>query len=84
MLLIPMATRKVAVTIQEDTLLDVDRWVKQGRFANRSRAVQAALTELIARRRRTRLVEELAKLDPQEERQLADEGLGDEAAWPEY
>ena len=32
------------------------------------------------RNKRTRLVRELAKLDPQEENQLADEGLGDPGA----
>lgn len=32
--------------------------------------------------KRDRLVRELAKLDPLEEEQLAEEGLGD--PWPEY
>jgi hypothetical protein len=34
------------------------------------------------REKRTRLVRELAKLNPDEERQLAEEGLGE--SWPEY
>ena len=33
--------------------------------------------------KRTRLVRELAKIDPKEEKQLAERGLGDRA-WPEY
>jgi len=38
---------------------------------------------LSEREKRTRLARELAKIDPQEEMQLAEQGLGDRA-WPEY
>jgi hypothetical protein len=39
----------------------------------------------LARRARTRLAAECAKLDPDEERALAEGGMGEEAAaWPEY
>jgi hypothetical protein len=44
--------------------------------------VESALAEKLARLARTRLAEETAKLDPAEERRLADEGLAD--GWPEY
>jgi Arc/MetJ-type ribon-helix-helix transcriptional regulator len=78
-----MAARKVAVTLEEVTVREVDCWVREGRYPSRSRAVQAALDALLERRRRIRLVEEARKLDPDEERALAEEGLGAEA-WPEY
>jgi len=78
-----MATSKVAVTLDEKMLREVDRWVRQGRFPNRSRAVQAGLEELARRQRRTRLAVEAAKLDPHEEKRLAEEGIGDKT-WPEY
>jgi len=78
-----MPASKVAVTLDQKTLKEVDRWVREGRYPNRSRAVQAALDEMALRRRRSRLATEAAKLDVAEEQALAEEGLGDEA-WPEY
>ena len=50
---------------------------------NRSRALQSAVDLLSEREKRTRLARELAKIDPKEEMQLAEQGLGDQA-WPEY
>lgn len=79
-----MATMKVTVTLEIDSLRGVDRLVREGRFPSRSRAVQAALAEMLARRKRTRLAEELSKLNPREERALAEEALSGEAGWPEY
>jgi len=70
-----MATRKVAFTLDVGSLHEVDRVVRERRFPNRSRAVQAALAEMLARRKRSRLAEELTKLDSREERAMAEEGL---------
>lgn len=70
-----MATTKVAVTLGIDSVREVDRLVREGRFPSRSRAVQAALVEMLARRKRSRLAEELGKLDLREERALVEEGL---------
>ena len=64
---------KIAITIDPELLRVVDRWVAEGRYPNRSRAIQAALREKSERWRRTRLAEECARLDPAEERALADE-----------
>ena len=77
-----MPTAKVAITLDERLLRTVDRWVKQGRYPNRSQAIQAALREKMERWERTRLAEELAKLDRSEEQALADERLEGEQ-WPE-
>ena len=79
-----MATTKIAITVERDTLREVDRWVREGRFRSRSRAIQSALAEMLARRKRRRLVEELGKLNGQQERALAEEPLSGEPAWPEY
>jgi len=80
-----MVARKVAVTIDAELLEQVDRWVATGEFPNRSRAVQAGLARLHEdRARRHSLLRELAKLDPVEERALAEEWLAGEAPWPEY
>jgi Arc/MetJ-type ribon-helix-helix transcriptional regulator len=44
-----MATEKLTVTVQAESIRKLDRWVKQGRYANRSQATQAAL-DLLERR----------------------------------
>lgn len=75
--------QKIAVTLDRKTVADLDRWVREGRYSNRSRALQSAVDLLTERDKRARLVRELAKLNPREEKQLAEEGLGDDA-WPEY
>jgi Arc/MetJ-type ribon-helix-helix transcriptional regulator len=76
-------TTKVAVTIDAQLLKQVDGWVAAGEYPSRSRAVQVALRLLSDQRAvRHSLLSELAKLDPEEERALAEEWLEAEAAWP--
>jgi metal-responsive CopG/Arc/MetJ family transcriptional regulator len=80
-----MATSKVAVSIDAGLLAQVDRLVARQVFPNRSKAIQEALRDKLARMRRTRLERECAKLDPSEEQALAEEGMAWELAeWPEY
>lgn len=80
-----MPKTKIAVTLEATLLDQVDELVRQRRFPNRSQAIEAAVAEQVVRFRRTRLAEACARLDPDEERALADEGLGsDMADWPEY
>lgn len=79
-----MVTTKVAITLENETLREIDRGVKSGRFPNRSRAIQTALAEMLARRKRRRLIEELAKINPRHEQSLAEESISGEPAWPEY
>ena len=68
-----MAAARIVVTLDEDLLREVDRWVADGEFPNRSKAIQAAINHLReTRRRRQSLLGELARLDPEEERALAD------------
>ncbi len=78
-----MATTKVAITVDQQLLKLIDRWVLQGRYPNRSQAIQAAMREKIDRWSHVRLSEEVAKLNPKEERGLAEETFAGEA-WPEY
>jgi Arc/MetJ-type ribon-helix-helix transcriptional regulator len=77
----PMA--KIAVSIDGDTLAKMDRAVKSGRFANRSKLVQAAVHGVLTDVKKKRLAAECAKLDPEYERRLADEA-SDTDSWPEY
>jgi Arc/MetJ-type ribon-helix-helix transcriptional regulator len=80
-----MATVKVAITLEQETLRRVDSLVAQRVFPNRSQAIQTALREKIDRVQGSRLAAECAKLDPKFEQALADEGLSaDAAAWPEF
>ncbi len=72
---------KVAVTLDKRTVADLDRWVREGKYPNRSRALQRAVDLLAEREKRMRLARELAKLDPAEELKMAEEGLGD-VSWP--
>ena len=59
--------------------------VRDARYPNRSQAIEAALSEKLQRLARTRLAQECARLDPKEERALAEEGLaGSAETWPEY
>jgi Arc/MetJ-type ribon-helix-helix transcriptional regulator len=64
--------QKIAVTLDRRSVADLDRWVKDGKYPNRSRALQSAVDLLTEREKRTRLARELAKLDPHEEQQLAE------------
>lgn len=80
-----MATVKIAITLHRELVREIDRTVKNGQFKNRSRAIEEAVREKIERQKKHRLIAEAKKLDPREERALAEEGItGEEAEWPEY
>jgi metal-responsive CopG/Arc/MetJ family transcriptional regulator len=80
-----MNTSKIGITINKNLLLQLDRLVSQQRFPNRSQAIQEAVREKLSRMQSNRLARESAKLNPQFEQKLADEGLSSEVeAWPEY
>ena len=75
--------RKIAVTLDRKTVEDLDRWVREGKYPNRSRALQSAVDVLSEREKRGRLARELSNLDRREEQRMAEEGLGD-ASWPPF
>ena len=80
-----MPKAKVAITLDADLLGQVDKLVARREFPNRSQAIESALAEKLARAQRTRLARECAKLDPEDEKALAEEGLAaSSATWPEY
>jgi Arc/MetJ-type ribon-helix-helix transcriptional regulator len=80
-----MSTIKIAITIKEHLLDRLDRLVKAGVFPNRSKALQEAVEEKLARLEHGRLARECAKLDKKLERSIAEEGLsGEMTEWPEY
>ena len=69
-----MPKLKVAVTLERRLLDELDALVAAQEYPNRSQAIEAALADVLVRRARTRLASECAKLDPAEERALAEEG----------
>lgn len=80
-----MGTAKVAITIDQAVLARLDRLVKRKVFPSRSRAIQEAISDKLERVERSRLARECAKLDPEFEKALAEEGLSQELQeWPEY
>ena len=80
-----MASVKVAITLEQETVRQVDSLVARRVFQNRSRAIQIALHEKIERVEGSRLAAECAKLDPKFEQLMAEEGLSaDVASWPEF
>ena len=80
-----MATVKIAITIDQNLLHRLDFLVKSQRFTNRSRAIQEAVAEKLARIERSRLAQECAKLEQTFEQEIAEEGFAAEMnEWPEY
>ena len=80
-----MPVAKIAITLEQDILSEIDRLVRQHVFPNRSRAIQEAVREKVTRLSVNRLAKECAKLDPKAEQALSEEGMNKEvASWPEY
>ena len=80
-----MPKAKVAITLKEETISLLDRLVKEDVFPSRSQGIQMALEEKLERLERNRLARECAKLDPEFEKSLAEEGISEDLSeWPEY
>ncbi|MFC1851956.1 CopG family ribbon-helix-helix protein [candidate division CSSED10-310 bacterium] len=80
-----MAKTKIAISVDVSILNELDFYVKNHKFINRSQAIQRAIEEILEKMKKNRLAEESAKLDPDFEKALAEEGLSqDVEAWPEY
>lgn len=80
-----MSSSKIAISLESSMLAEVDALVKKRIFPNRSRAIQEAVREKLGRLSHDLLAQECAKLDPDYEKALAEEGLTkDLSEWPEY
>jgi len=80
-----MAASKIAITLDSNMLKRLDILVKSNLFPNRSKAIQEAVAEKLMRLEKSRLAQECAKLDPDFEQSLAEEGFTSELEeWPEY
>ena len=59
-----MPRSKIAISLDETTVVRLDKLVERAIFPNRSQAIQEAVAEKLARLERSRLARECSKLDP--------------------
>jgi metal-responsive CopG/Arc/MetJ family transcriptional regulator len=80
-----MGKGKIAITLDEEFIGELDRLVERHVFQSRSQAIREAVSEKLLRMKRSRLSTECAKLDRVSEKAMAEEGLTkDVSQWPEY
>ena len=80
-----MAASKIAITIDDKLLKQLDLMVKSNVYPNRSKAIQEAVADKLKRLEKTRLAQECDKLDSEYEQNIAEEGFSVEIGeWPEY
>jgi metal-responsive CopG/Arc/MetJ family transcriptional regulator len=80
-----MSKEKIAITLDKQSINELDKLVEENVFQSRSQAIQEAVGEKLRRLKKTWLAAESAKLNPAFEKTLAEEGLAvDVKEWPEY
>jgi metal-responsive CopG/Arc/MetJ family transcriptional regulator len=80
-----MGKGKIAITLDEEFVGELDRLVNEHVFQNRSQAIQEAVSEKLLRIKHSRLIMECSKLDPAFEKAMAEEGLAEDVdQWPQY
>jgi metal-responsive CopG/Arc/MetJ family transcriptional regulator len=80
-----MSIAKIAISIDANQLKKIDFYVKKHVFKTRSEAFRIAINQALATLEQNRLATECAKLQPDEEREIADLGLEEDMdSWPKY
>ena len=80
-----MSKQKIAVTVDEKLVREIDRMVADKVFPSRSGAVESAIRLFEKLKKRRRLLLELDKIAPEEEIALAAEFKdADTETWPDY
>jgi Arc/MetJ-type ribon-helix-helix transcriptional regulator len=79
-----MSTVKVAISMEEHYVHELDRLVQSHVYPNRSKAVQDAVADKLTRLAKTRLLRECRKLNKTEERTAAETWLLSEEEWPAF
>ncbi len=80
-----MSKTKIAITLDEDFIAEIDHLIKKHIFLNRSQAIQEAVKEKLQKMKKSRLAEECAKLVPSFEKAMAEEGISEDLSeWPKY
>ena len=75
-----MRKEKIAITLSEEFIGELDRLVNQHVFQSRSQAIQEAVSEKLRRMKRSRLATECAKLKPAFEKAMAEEGMTEDVS----
>jgi len=79
-----VSTVRVAISIDERLLREVDRLVRARVYPSRSKAIQDSVADKLARLKKTRLLGESRKLKPKDEQADAEEWLPSEEEWPAF
>jgi len=80
-----MSKEKIAITLDKESINELDRLVNDHVFNSRSQAIQEAVREKLRRVKQGRLAIECAKLQPEHEKAMAEEGIAEDVAkWPKY
>jgi metal-responsive CopG/Arc/MetJ family transcriptional regulator len=80
-----MKYSKIAVSIPTELLIKLDRLVKNGRFPNRSFAIQTAIANELKHIERTSLAYACSLASSKVERTMSEEGISEDfSEWPEY
>ena len=80
-----MSIAKIAVSIDSNQLKKIDFYVKKHVFKTRSEAFRVAINQTLDHLEHKRLATECAKLEMNEEQEMADLGLKEDLeAWPKY
>jgi metal-responsive CopG/Arc/MetJ family transcriptional regulator len=80
-----MPTQKLTITLEKNTVDDIDKLVKVNKYKSRSKAIQRAIEEYLKLIEKQKLYAEIDKLDEAEEMKVAEESM--EAVneiWDEY
>ncbi len=68
-----MATTKIAISLDEEDAKRLDELVASKVYPSRSKVIQEALSDKLARISRSRLAEQCALLDTEDEQKMAEE-----------
>jgi metal-responsive CopG/Arc/MetJ family transcriptional regulator len=80
-----MGKEKIAITLDEEFIDELDRLVDEHVFQSRSQAIREAVSEKLSRLKRNRLAEECSRLDVAFEKAMAEEGIAEDVSqWPQY
>ena len=85
-----MGKEKIAITLDEEFIDELDRLVDEHVFQSRSQAIREAVSEKLSRLKHNRLAVECSRLDVAFEKAMAEEGLAEEglaedmSQWPQY
>ncbi|GBD98177.1 nickel responsive regulator [bacterium BMS3Abin07] len=80
-----MKKTKIAITLDEEFIAEIDHLINEHKFMNRSQAIQEAVKDKLQRLKKSRLAEECSKLDSSFEKAMAEEGISEDLSeWPEF